>query len=184
MLLQNPVAADRRLLERRIVVTPQPRGRDERLRVAIIGAGGFAQATHLPNLKQLADRYQIRAIVSRKGTSAVAVARQYEAAVAATDYRQVLDDPEVDAVLICTRHHLHAAQAAEALRAGKHVFVEKPMAIERGELTELVKTIRELQAAGTCPAFMVGFNRRFSPYAVRAERQSLVTCTRCSSGTG
>ena len=130
---------------------------------------GSPKATHLPNLKQLADRYQIRAIVSRKGTSAVAVARQYEAAVAATDYRQVLDDPEVDAVLICTRHHLHAAQAAEALRAGKHVFVEKPMAIERGELADLVKTIRELQAAGTCPAFMVGFNRRFSPYAVRAK---------------
>ena len=169
VLLQNAVAADRRLLERRIVVTPRPRGRDGRLRVAIIGAGGFAQATHLPNLKQLADRYEIRAIVSRQGTSAVAVARQYEAAVAATDYRQVLDDPEVDAVFICTRHHLHAIQAAEALRAGKHVFVEKPMAIAREELADLVKTIQGLQAAGTCPAFMVGFNRRFSPYAVRAK---------------
>jgi predicted dehydrogenase/threonine dehydrogenase-like Zn-dependent dehydrogenase len=169
VLLQNPVTADRRLLERRIVVTPRPKGRDGRLRVAIIGAGGFAQATHLPNLKQLADRYQIRAIVSRRGTSAVAVARQYEAAVAATDYRQVLDDPEVDAVFICTRHNLHATQAAEALRAGKHVFVEKPMAIAREELADLVKTIQGLQAAGTCPAFMVGFNRRFSPYAVRAK---------------
>jgi len=169
VLLRNPLSSDRPPLARRLLVTPGSRGRDGRLRVAIIGAGGFAQGTHLPNLKQLADRYQIRAIVSRKGTSAVAVARQYEAAVAATDYRQVLDDPDVDAVLICTRHHLHAAQAAEALRAGKHVFVEKPMAIAREELAHLVKTIRELQAAGTCPAFMVGFNRRFSPYAVRAK---------------
>jgi predicted dehydrogenase/threonine dehydrogenase-like Zn-dependent dehydrogenase len=169
VLLQNPVSPDRSSLTRRILVTPGARGREGRLRVAIIGAGGFAQGTHLPNLKQLADRYQIHAIVNRKGTSAVAVARQYEAAVAATDHRQVLDDPDVDAVFICTRHHLHAAQAAEALRAGKHVFVEKPMAIEREELADLVTTIRELQAAGTCPAFMVGFNRRFSPYAVRAK---------------
>jgi len=169
VLLQNPVSPDRSSLTRRIQVTPGARGRAGRLRVAIIGAGGFAQGTHLPNLKQLADRYQIHAIVNRKGTSAVAVARQYEAAVAATDHRQVLDDPDVDAVFICTRHHLHATQAAEALRAGKHVFVEKPMAIEREELADLVTTIRELQAAGTCPAFMVGFNRRFSPYAVRAK---------------
>ena len=168
VLLQNPVSPDRSSLTRRIQVTPGARGRAGRLRVAIIGAGGFAQGTHLPNLKQLADRYQIHAIVNRKGTSAVAVARQYEAAVAATDHRQVLDDPDVDAVFICTRHHLHATQAAEALRAGKHVFVEKPMAIEREELADLVTTIRELQAAGTCPAFMVGFNRRFSPYAERA----------------
>ena len=167
VLLQNPLATDQGLLERRVLVSRRTGSRG-RLRVAIVGAGGFAQATHLPNLKQLADRYEIRAIVSRKGTGAVAVARQYEAAVAATDYRQVLDDSEVDGVLICTRHHLHAAQAAEALRAGKHVFVEKPLAISREELGELVKTIRDLQAAGTCPAFMVGFNRRFSPHAVRA----------------
>lgn len=169
VLLQNPLTTDRLPLERRIIVTPRAGERNGRLRVAIIGAGGFAQGTHLQNLKQLADRYAIRAIVSRKGTSAVAVARQYEAAVAATDYRQVLDDPDVDAVLICTRHHLHAAQAVEALRAGKHVFLEKPLAIARDELTELVKTVRDLQAAGTCPALMVGFNRRFSPYAVRAK---------------
>jgi predicted dehydrogenase/threonine dehydrogenase-like Zn-dependent dehydrogenase len=169
VLLQTAAPSEHRLLERRMVVTPRRSGRDGRLRVAVVGAGGFAQAVHLPNLKQLADRYAIRAIVSRKGTSAVTLARQYEAALAVTDYRQVLDDPEVDAVVICTRHHVHAAQAAEALRAGKHVFVEKPMAITRAELAELVETIRALQAAGSCPAFMVGFNRRFSPYAVRAK---------------
>jgi predicted dehydrogenase/threonine dehydrogenase-like Zn-dependent dehydrogenase len=169
VLLQTAAPSEHGLLERRMVVTPRRSGRDGRLRVAVVGAGGFAQAVHLPNLKQLADRYAIRAIVSRKGTSAVTLARQYEAALAVTDYRQVLDDPEVDAVVICTRHHVHAAQAAEALRAGKHVFVEKPMAITRAELAELVETIRALQAVGSCPAFMVGFNRRFSPYAVRAK---------------
>lgn len=169
VLLQNPVSSDRPPLTRRVVVAPRPHGPDGRLRVGIVGAGGFAQGTHLPNLKQLADRYTIHTIVSRRGTGAVAVARQYGAVNAATDYRQALDDPEVDAVVICTRHDLHAAQAAEALRAGKHVLVEKPMAITREALADLTKTIRELQATGACPAFMVGFNRRFSPYALRAK---------------
>ncbi len=169
VLLKNPLPSDERPLSRRMLLTPQKVSREHRLRIGIIGTGGFAQSTHLPNLKRLTDRYDIRAIVSRTGTSAVSLARQYEAAVAATDYREVLADPEIDAVFICTRHHLHAAQAADALRAGKHVFLEKPMAIEREELAELHKTIRDLQAAGTCPAFMVGFNRRFSPYALRAK---------------
>ena len=156
-------------LSRRIVLSPRRSAAGPRLRLGIIGAGGFAQGTHLPNLKQLQDRYEIRSIVNRTGPTAVAVARQYEAAIAATDIREVLADPEIDAVLVCTRHHLHAAQAAEALRAGKHVFLEKPMATTRVELAQLTETIRELGAAGTCPAFMVGFNRRFSPYAVRAK---------------
>jgi predicted dehydrogenase/threonine dehydrogenase-like Zn-dependent dehydrogenase len=169
VLLQNPLSADASPLERRLLLTPRRVAPGGRLRVGIIGAGAFARGTHLPNLKQLADRFEIRAVVSRTGTSALAVARQYDAAVAATDYREVLNDPEIDAVLICTRHHLHARQAGEALRAGKHVFLEKPMATERGELADLVKTIQDLQAAGTCPALMVGFNRRFSPFALRVK---------------
>ncbi len=169
VLLQNPLPADATPLERRVVLTSRRNAPRGRLRVGIIGAGSFAKGTHLPNLKQLADRFEIRAIVSRTGTSALAVARQYDAAVAATDYREVLNDPEIDAVLICTRHHLHASQAAASLRAGKHVFLEKPMATEREELADLVKTVQDLQASGTCPAFMVGFNRRFSPFALRVK---------------
>lgn len=169
-LLENPLPTGDRPLARHIALTPRKTmKRGQRLRVGVIGAGAFAQSTHLPNLKRLADRYAIRAIVSRTGTGALAVARQYGAAVAATDYREVLNDPEIDAVLICTRHHLHAAQAADALRAGKHVLLEKPMAIGREELAELDKTVRDLQAADACPAFMVGFNRRFSPLIIRAK---------------
>ena len=153
--------------ERQVVLKPARPVARERIRVAVVGAGGFAQATHLPNLKRLAARFEIRAIVSRTGASAVATARQYEAAVAATDLQEVLADPEIDAVILCTRHHLHAAQAAAALRAGKHVFVEKPLAVEREELALLRRTIDELRAADSCPAFLVGFNRRFSPYALR-----------------
>ena len=167
-ILQNPLPLEAAPLERRLVLAPSTTAPGQRLRVGIIGAGSFAKATHLPNLKHLSDRYEIRAIVSRTGTSALALARQYRAAVAATDYREILTDPQIDAVLICTRHDQHAAQATEALRAGKHVFLEKPMAIDREELADIHKAIRELQTAGTCPVFMVGFNRRFSPFAMRA----------------
>jgi predicted dehydrogenase/threonine dehydrogenase-like Zn-dependent dehydrogenase len=154
-------------LGRRHILRPARPANRRTLRVAVVGAGGFAQAMHLPNLKRLSDRFEIRAIVARTGTAAVAVARQYEAAVAATDLAEILADPDIDAVMLCTRHHLHAAQAAAALRAGKHVFVEKPLAVDREELAALRRTIEELQSANTCPAFLVGFNRRFSPYAVR-----------------
>jgi predicted dehydrogenase len=167
VLLENRRPAGSEPLARRVAL-PRPSSPSAgRIRVAVIGAGSFAKGTHLPNLKALADRFEVRAIVSRTGTSALAAARQYGAAVAATDYREVLADPDIDAVLICTRHDLHAVQAAEALRAGKHVFLEKPMAIDREQLALLAGTLRELTEAGGCPAFLMGFNRRFSPHAVR-----------------
>jgi predicted dehydrogenase len=88
--------------------------------------------------------------------------------MAATDYHDVLADPAVDAVLIATRHHLHAEMVAAALRAGKHVFVEKPLALTEAELVELEKLIEELWTSPTgCPVVFVGFNRRYSPYALR-----------------
>jgi predicted dehydrogenase/threonine dehydrogenase-like Zn-dependent dehydrogenase len=151
---------------RRQVLRPA-RATAGRVRVAVIGAGGFAQSTHLPNLRRLQDRFALQAVVTRTGTTAAAVARQYDGAVAATDYRQVLDDRDVDAVLICTRHHLHAAQVVDALRAGKHVFVEKPLALTPAELAEVTKAVEELSAGPSCPALMVGFNRRCSAYAHR-----------------
>ena len=77
-------------------------------------------------------------------------------------------DPTVDAVLIATRHHLHAEMVEEALRAGKHVFVEKPLALTETELESLEKLVDELHGSpGGCPVVFVGFNRRYSPYAVR-----------------
>jgi predicted dehydrogenase/threonine dehydrogenase-like Zn-dependent dehydrogenase len=138
------------------------------IRLAILGAGSFAKNTHLPNLQKLADRFHIEAIVTRHGPTAVAIARQIGARVASTDYREVVANAAVDAVLIATRHHLHAEMVGEALRAGKHVFVEKPLALTAEELGVLEQLVNELYQAPTgCPVLFVGFNRRYSPYAVR-----------------
>jgi len=134
------------------------------VRVGLIGAGSFAQGSHVPNLLKLRDRFEIRAVASRTGSNARAVADRVEAAYATTDLDEVLADTEIDLVLISTRHDLHAQQALAALRAGKHVFVEKPLALNEDELEAIESFYAEGEGA---PLLMTGFNRRFSPAIVR-----------------
>lgn len=154
--------------ERRV---PNPRVRPDagagRLRLAVVGAGGFARGMHLPNLRTLGDLYVLRAVVSRSGHNAAASAAEFGAAYSSTDYEAVLADPEVDAVLIATRHHLHAPMLLAALRAGKHVLVEKPLALTREEMREVSAFFADRE--GEAPVLLTGFNRRFSPFARRAE---------------
>jgi predicted dehydrogenase/threonine dehydrogenase-like Zn-dependent dehydrogenase len=153
---------------RQITLKPPVPVKTGRVRLAILGAGSFAREVHVPNLQRLADRFQIEAIVTRHGSTAMTVARQVDARVAATDYKEVLADPAVDAVLIGTRHHLHAKMVEDALRAGKNVFVEKPLAVTNEELEKLNQTVDELyNSPSGCPVVFVGFNRRYSPYALR-----------------
>ncbi|MBI5420540.1 MAG: bi-domain-containing oxidoreductase [Deltaproteobacteria bacterium] len=136
-----------------------------RIRLALVGAGGFARGTHLPNVQALSDRFQLQAVASRTGTNAAAVARQFGAAYSSTDYRELLADPAVEAVLIATRHRLHAPLALEAMRAGKHVLVEKPLALTREELDPIVAFYGSGEPREGRPVLLTGFNRRFSPYA-------------------
>jgi predicted dehydrogenase/threonine dehydrogenase-like Zn-dependent dehydrogenase len=148
------------------------------VRLALIGVGEFARSVHLPNLRDLAAQFRPEAMVTRHGAKAVAIARQAHARLAVTDYHEVLADPDIDAVLIATRHDLHAEITAEALRAGKHVFVEKPLGLTAAELEMLENLVTTLQVSSTgCPVVFVGFNRRYSPYAVRLRE---LTATRSS----
>ena len=132
-----------------------------RIRVAVIGAGDFAQSTHLPNLIKLQDKYELRWVISRSGPKAKDVGARFGAQFAGTDFNEALADPEVDLVLISTRHNLHASMTLAALKAGKHVFVEKPLAINEEEL----KLIEDffLDGEHPKPVLMTGFNRRYSP---------------------
>ena len=147
-------------------LSPKAASRPGRIRMGILGAGGFARSTHLPNLQSLADRYAIQAVVNRSGHTAAAVGQQYGASLVSTDFAEVLASPEVDAVLIATRHDLHAGMALAALKAGKHVLVEKPLALTAADLDALDAFIT---AAGDrpVPVLLTGYNRRFSPYARR-----------------
>ena len=135
-----------------------------RIGVALVGAGSFARAQHLPNLLAQKDTFELRAVMSRTGASAKSVAAQAGAAFATTDLDEVLGDQTVDLVLISTRHHLHAELTLRALEAGKHVFVEKPLALDEEELVA-IEAFYASNPEG--PLLMTGFNRRFSPGMTR-----------------
>lgn len=139
--------------------------KDGKINVGIIGAGEFAKNMHLPNLTKLKDIFNIYAIMSKTGTNAKAVGEQYGADYVTTDYNEILNDPKVDMVLISTRHVLHAQMAIKAMKKGKAVFVEKPMALNNEEMQEVLKNIEETKVP-----YMVGFNRRFSKYAIEAKK--------------
>ena len=149
-------------LVRRIDVQPAlAKAKDGGLiNVAVVGAGSFAKGTHLPNLSRAKDIYKVYAIASKTGSNAKFVAKKYGAKFGTTDFNEIIEDPHIDAVIIATRHNLHAQMASKALKAGKAVLLEKPMALNKEELDELVNVIK-----ATGKHFMVGFNRRFSKYA-------------------
>jgi predicted dehydrogenase len=150
----------------RVVHNPKPLiARAGAVRIALVGAGGFAKGVHLPNLQALGGLCHLQAVISRSGDNAVATARRWGARYSGTEYQQVLDDPEVDAIIIATRHDLHAKMTLEALRAGKHVLLEKPLALSTSELD----AIERFFAASCTPILLTGFNRRFSIHARRAQ---------------
>jgi predicted dehydrogenase/threonine dehydrogenase-like Zn-dependent dehydrogenase len=132
--------------------------------IGVIGAGNFTKMTMLPAL-QKADA-TFKSIASANGITGTTLARKYGFAISTTDYREILSDPEIDLVMITTRHDLHASQVMEALRAGKHIFVEKPLALTQQQLVEIIDTYNKSRNL----TINVGFNRRFSPHSISAKK--------------
>jgi predicted dehydrogenase/threonine dehydrogenase-like Zn-dependent dehydrogenase len=129
--------------------------------VGVIGAGNFASLVLLPALSKTPAR--LKTVASGNDPSAAIAARKFGFQQATTDYHTILTDPEINTVFIATRHDTHARMVVEALQAGKHVFVEKPLALTRAELAE-VRTAHQETAN---LHLIVGFNRRFSLLAVK-----------------
>lgn len=130
--------------------------------VGIIGAGNFTKMTMLPALKNCGASFKY--IASAGGLTAKSLANKYGFAFSTTDYKEILQDSDVDLVMITTRHNQHAAQVIEALKAGKHVFVEKPLALNLQELQEIEAAYTKSQQT-----LSVGYNRRFSPFIQKAK---------------
>jgi predicted dehydrogenase/threonine dehydrogenase-like Zn-dependent dehydrogenase len=142
------------------------------INVALIGAGNFATAVHLPNIQnKLSSKYNLYSVIDKEGQRARAVAQKYGAAYASTNFEDVLNDENVDLILICTRHDSHGDLVMKALKAGKNVFVEKPLATNLQELEEIEKFYSE-ESLENKPLLMVGFNRRFSKYAQEIKKHT------------
>ena len=139
----------------RRVVLASPRDTGA-VRISLAGAANIARWAHIPALRRAGAT--LRAVQSGNGVRARAYGERFGAAYCTTDYAAVLADRETDAVIITSRNGLHATQTLEALRAGKHVFVEKPMCLTEHECVAIV---REARSSG-CHVH-VGFNRRFAP---------------------
>lgn len=132
--------------------------------IGIIGAGNFTKMTMMPALKNSGAQYKY--ISSAGGLTAKSLANKYGFEFSTTDYHQILQDEEVDLVLITTRHDAHAQMVKESLQAGKHVFVEKPLAINEEQLEDIRQVYQSKEASLT---LTVGFNRRFSPFIRQAK---------------
>lgn len=134
--------------------------------IGVIGAGTFATQVLLPAVAEAGGVLEV--IASRGGTSAALAAERFGAARASSDPDEVLADDRIDTVLVATRHDSHADYVVRALRAGKNVFVEKPLAIDADGVAAVAGCLRDLVDDGVpVPLLGVGFNRRFSPLTVR-----------------
>lgn len=128
--------------------------------LGFIGAGSFAQGVLLPALTKLSPR--LRGLATGKPVNAKNTAKKFGFEFCATDASEILHDSETNLVFIVSRHDTHAAYVVEALRAGKSVFVEKPLALNHEELESILKAYEAANRAGFAPILMVGYNRRFS----------------------
>ena len=125
--------------------------------IGIVGAGNFTKMTMLPALKN--TKANIKHIVSSEGVNGTVLAKKHNISHSTTDYELVLDDENVDLIMITTRHNLHAEMVIKALNKGKHVFVEKPLALNNEELNAIEESYKNNNGS-----LMIGFNRRFSPH--------------------
>ena len=136
----------------------------DKLGIGCLGAGNFARLVLLPAIKRVAA-FHPRVLCSARGLNAAHTGNKLGFEATTTDEDRIFDDPEVDAVFVVTRHSLHAGQVLKAIRAGKHVFVEKPLALTIEEIEEIEKALEASSVPR--PLLLVGFNRRFSPAAMK-----------------
>jgi predicted dehydrogenase len=130
--------------------------------IAILGSGNFTKGKLLPELSKL--KANVKYVSSESGLSASLLAKKYNIEFAVSGFEKILSDVQVNAVFIMTPHHLHAEQTSAALKSGKNVFTEKPLAITHEQLSAVVSAYEQSDATVT-----VGFNRRFSPFSTKAK---------------
>lgn len=151
----------RKEVSRRVEIKSVARDKQSFVHLGVVGAGGYVPAMLLPHFRQ--EGVSFESIATGSGISAIDVGKRFGFRSAVSSATEVMDDAGTNLIVIGTRHDLHAQLAVEALKRDKHVFVEKPLALNDEQLDEVVVTAEN--SRGT---LMVGFNRRFSPLARKA----------------
>jgi predicted dehydrogenase len=146
---------------------PTPGARTADPAAAFVGAGNYAGRVLIPAFRAAGAR--LFAVATANGINAARYGRKYNFELASTDVDAVLAAPEVDLVVIATRHDSHAQFVQRALAAGKHVFVEKPLAIAAADVDTIESTLQKSHR-GRPLLLMIGFNRRFSPLSIRMKQ--------------
>jgi predicted dehydrogenase/threonine dehydrogenase-like Zn-dependent dehydrogenase len=163
---QEPTEQREAILRKRTVVVSQQPGSSARASTgtafAFIGAGNYSAGVLIPAFK--AAGVHLANVVSSRGITGLVAARKFGFDQTTTDAQSILLDPSIRAVVIGTQHDTHAALVCRALLAGKDVFVEKPLALNKIEIENIVKAFRQATIDGVEPRLMVGFNRRFAPH--------------------
>jgi predicted dehydrogenase/threonine dehydrogenase-like Zn-dependent dehydrogenase len=157
------------LLQKRVAVRssfgPTPSAPSRKVSVGFIGAGGYASKILLPAFQK--SGAGLVSVSSKGGLSAARAAHKFGFSEASTDTDAVFTDGRIDTVVVATRHDMHAALVCRGLKAGKHVFVEKPLALTSEQIDEIEQLYTSLDVQ---PLVLVGFNRRFAPHIVRAKK--------------
>jgi predicted dehydrogenase/threonine dehydrogenase-like Zn-dependent dehydrogenase len=153
---EEPVATSRRMALRIVERTAPGR----RAVLGFIGAGNFTKSVLLPELTKLGPR--LRGLATSKPVNAKNTAKKYNFEFCATDAAEVINDNDVNLLFVTSRHDSHARYVTQALHAGKNVFVEKPLALNKEELEAVLDAYTEAARSGVAPLLMVGYNRRFS----------------------
>ena len=167
ILLQYPdetenSAAELRISTVRLVRAPEPSARSmDAVMVGVIGSGNYATQVLIPAFRDTGA--VLKSVASQAGVSAAYAGTKYGFETSTTDSAALLSDPGINTVVVATRHDTHARYVCQALRSGRHVFVEKPLAIRREELADIESAIADVATKNDRPLLMVGFNRRFAP---------------------
>jgi predicted dehydrogenase/threonine dehydrogenase-like Zn-dependent dehydrogenase len=163
---ENEAASNARLVH---MFAPNVAARDvsvashKPIKIGLLGAGAFAIGTLLPAIKRVSG-VELLIVAAANGSHARHAAAKFRFHSCTTDEREIFHDTAINTVVIATRHHMHAEQVIAALNAGKHVFCEKPLCLNKEELNKIVAAH---DRQNTRQLLMVGFNRRFAPLAVR-----------------
>jgi predicted dehydrogenase len=130
----------------------------KKVKIGVIGTGGIANGAHLPGYSQIPDECEIFALCDIDPKALKSTAEKYPVKHKFEDYKKLLEMPEIDAVSVCTPNYVHYAPTVDALKAGKHVLCEKPIAMNAKEAAEMVKTARR-----EGKILQIGYNSRFAP---------------------